>query len=178
MPGIVLVRADPGVHVAEAVAAAVPATNALLPAPQMRDLTSYMSDDAARARLGATTLGALGLLGLLLAIAGIYAVVSYGVSQRTHELGVRMALGARARHIVQRVVAGTLALTIIGVLCGIVVGAFAVRLVADQLYGVRPYDPLTFGIVMIMITLASIAAALIPARRATRVDPIIALRYE
>jgi len=178
LPGIVLVRADPGVHVAEAVAAAVPATNALLPAPQMRDLTSYMSDDAARARLGATTLGALGLLGLLLAIAGIYAVVSYGVSQRTHELGVRMALGARARHIVQRVVTGALALTIIGVLCGIVVGAFAVRLVADQLYGVKPYDPLTFGIVMIMITLASIAAALIPARRATRVDPIIALRYE
>lgn len=175
---ILIVRAAPGVHVGAAVAAAIPATDPLLPAPVMRDLTSYMSDDAARARLGALILGTLGLLGLVLAIAGMYAVVSYGVSQRTHELGVRMALGARAWHIVKRVVAGTLGLAIIGVLCGIVVGAFAVRLVADQLYGVKPYDPLTFGIVIVTMTLASIAAALIPARRATRVDPIVALRYE
>ncbi|MBC5800499.1 MAG: FtsX-like permease family protein [Candidatus Eremiobacteraeota bacterium] len=178
LPAIALVRTVPGVHVASSVAAEVPATNPLLPAPQMRDLTSYMSDDAARARLAAITLGTLGLLGLTLAVAGIYAVVSYGVAQRTHELGVRMALGARARHIVQRVIAGTLGLTIIGVLCGIVVGAFAVRLVADELYGIKPYDPLTFGLVILMITLASIVAALLPARRATHVEPIVALRYE
>ncbi len=178
LPFILVVRAAPGVHVGTAVAAAITATDPLLPAPVMRDLTSYMSDDAARARLGAITLGTLGLLGLMLAIAGIYAVVSYGVAQRTHELGIRMALGARARHTVQRVVAGALGLAIIGVLCGIVVGGFAVRLVADQLYGVKPYDPLTFGIVILTMTLAPIAAALIPARRATRVEPIVALRYE
>jgi len=175
---IMLVRGAPGVNIAAAVAAAVPMTNSLLPPPVMRDLGSYMNDDAARARLGATTLGMLGLLALVLAIAGIYAVVSYGVAQRTHELGVRMALGARAWQIARRVIAGTLALTIIGVLCGVVVGALAVRLVADQLYGVKPYDALTFGTVVVMITLASIAAALVPARRATRVDPIVALRYE
>jgi len=173
-PAILVVKAASGARVA----AAVPAADRLLPAPTMRDLESYMSDDAARARLGAVTLGALGLVALVLAIAGIYAVVSYGVAQRTHEFGVRMALGARAAHIVRRAVGGALVLVALGVLVGLVLATFSTRLVSDQLYDIKPFDPTTFAVVTLAIVLASGVAAFIPARRATHVDPIAALRYE
>ncbi len=163
---------------AKAVAAVVPSVDPLMPVPAQHTLASLMAEDTARARLGVASIGALAFVALSLALAGIYAVVSYGVAQRTQELGVRMALGARATHVVRDVVTRALGITGIGVSAGIVLAVFAARAIADQLYGVAPFDPATFAIVIIAIVLASAAAALIPARRATRVDPIVALRYE
>lgn len=96
------------------------------------------------------TLGALGLSALLLAIAGIYAVVSYGVAQRTHEFGVRMALGARASHIVRGAVGGASVLVALGVLVGLVLGTFSARLVSDQLYGIKPFGPTAFAVVTLV----------------------------
>ncbi|MBC5800504.1 MAG: hypothetical protein GIX03_15120 [Candidatus Eremiobacteraeota bacterium] len=91
---------------------------------------------------------------------------------------MRMALGARASHVVPNVVRGALRLAAVGVLGGVVLSAFSVRFVSTQLYGVAPFDPLTFAAVVFVIALATSSAALVPARRAIDVDPIVALRYE
>ncbi len=173
-----VVRAAASSRVAAAVAASVPASDALMPLPKLFPLSASLAQNIAQTRLAVASLSALGLIALALSIAGIYAVVSYGVTQRTHELGIRMALGARASHVIRNVVRGALRLTALGVLAGIVLAGFTVRFVAAQLYGVTPFDPLTFATVIVIIAFAASSAALIPARRATRVDPIVALRYE
>ncbi|MDQ2908100.1 MAG: hypothetical protein M3R44_01980, partial [Candidatus Eremiobacteraeota bacterium] len=167
-----------GERAANAVAATVPAVDPLMPVPRVRTLSALMGDDAAQARLSAASVGALALVALLLALAGIYAVVSYNVAQRTHEIGVRMALGANIVRVLADVVVRAMKVASIGILAGIVIAVFVARAIAGQLYGISPFDPLTFVAVIVAIALASIAAALIPARRAIRVDPIVALRYE
>lgn len=130
-----------------------------------------LSDDAGRVRLSAITLLGLAFIGFMLAIAGIYAVTSYGVALRTHELGIRVALGAPAPRILRDVLARVLRTAAIGILAGVVLAAFAARALATQLYRTPPLDPLTFGVVVAVIVVAAAAAALLPAERATRVDP-------
>jgi len=175
---LLLAKTAPHVRVAKTIASAVTAVDPLLAAPQVYPLDDYLMKGAAQARLSAITLLALGFVAFVLSVAGIYAVVSYGVAQRTHELGVRIALGALAADIVRDVLIPALRIAGIGVLAGVALAAFGARAIADQLYGITPFDPPTFAVVIVVIVLASIAAALIPARRATRVDPIVALRYE
>lgn len=165
-------------NVSRALASAIPAAQPLLPAPPVRPLGSYLSDDAQRVRLSAITLLSLAFIGFMLAIAGIYAVTSYGVALRTHELGVRVALGAPAPRILRDVLARVLRTAAIGILAGVVLAAFAAHALATQLYRTPPLDPLTFGAVVAVIVIAAAAAALLPAERATRVDPIVALRQE
>ncbi len=177
--GMLLVaKTTPHAPVAEAIAGSVTAADPLLAAPELRLLDSFLDQDTARARLSTLALLALALVASVLSIAGVYAIVSYGVAQRTHELGVRMALGARASHILNDVLGQSMRVVAIGVLAGIVLAAICARAIAAQLYQITPIDPLTFGVVIIVVSLASATAALVPAMRAMRLDPIVALRYE
>jgi len=117
-------------------------------------------------------------LALLLSSVGIYGVVSYIVGQRTREIGVRVALGAQHVDILRLVLAEGAKMTAVGVLIGLVASAGLTRLIARLLFGVRPTDPITLVAVALLLTAVSVLACYIPARRATRVDPMIALRYE
>ena len=129
-------------------------------------------------RMGASLLAVFAGLSLVLAVIGIYGVMAYSVSQRTRELGIRMALGASRADVVRLVVLQGLRLTITGVIVGLAVSFAVTRLVATLLFSVSPTDLLTFIAVPALLSLAALGASYLPARRATRIDPMIALRYE
>ena len=128
--------------------------------------------------LGATMFVAFGFLALVLAAVGLYSVIAYNVQQRTHELGVRVALGAQVQDVVRLVVTDGLRLAIAGVAIGGAVALWAGKFVKDLLFEVSPRDPVVFGVVVTTLVLVAIAASWIPARRASRVDPNVALRAE
>jgi predicted permease len=129
-------------------------------------------------RLAASLAGVMGMLGLTLATVGVYAVVSFGAAQRTREIGIRMALGATRRDILAAIVRQGLVLTLIGMGTGLV-GALALsRLLRSMLVGVKPGDPGTFIGISLLLLAVALLANYIPARRATKVDPMVALRYE
>lgn len=129
-------------------------------------------------QLGATMFVALGVLALVLAAVGLYSVIAYGVAQRTRELGVRVALGARAPDVVWLVLGDGMRFTILGLAIGGAISLAVGRLVEPLLFGERPFDPLVFGAVTGILTLTAVAASIFPARRAMRVDPNIALRAD
>ncbi|HEX8140380.1 MAG TPA: ABC transporter permease [Pyrinomonadaceae bacterium] len=129
-------------------------------------------------RMGAVLLAVFGLLALILAAVGIYGVLGYTVTQRTHEIGLRMALGAQRSDVLKMVVRQGMILTLIGVAVGVGVAFVLTRFMESMLYGVAATDPVTFIGVPLVLALVALLACLIPARRATRVDPMIALRHE
>jgi putative ABC transport system permease protein len=141
-----------------------------------------MDEAAARSmasdRMLAVLLTAFAVLALALAAVGIFGVLSYSVAQRTHELGVRIAIGAQRRDVLLLVIRETMPLVIAGVVIGLGAGFGLTRVMRAMLFEVQPTDPATFATVAVVLTLVGIAAALVPARRAALVDPVIALRRE
>jgi putative ABC transport system permease protein len=141
-------------------------------------MDQLVSQSVAQPRFYALLLTAFALLALILAIVGIYGVVSYSVTQRTHEIGIRMALGAARSDVIRMVLGHGVMLALAGTLLGLI-GAYAVtRLMSNLLFGVSSADPMTFALTAAAMMILAPAACFLPARRATRVDPIVALRYE
>jgi len=148
------------------------------PIYDVKPLAQRVSDATAVSRSLTILFGAFAVLALVLGLVGIYGIVSYSVTQRTQEIGIRMALGARALHILQLILRHGLVLVLSGVALG-VAGALALtRFLTTLLFGITPTDTLTFVVVSAIFFIIAMVAALIPARRATKVDPLIALRYE
>ena len=117
-------------------------------------------------------------LGILIAAVGIYGVVSYGVTQRTHEIGIRIALGERTGNVLRMIIENGLKIALIGIGIGTVASLMMVRLLSGLLFGVRPTDPVTFVAVAFLLLVVVLLACYFPARRATKVDPVVALRHE
>jgi predicted permease len=175
-PLSMLVNVRPGVHVDTAIAAAMTARDPLIAPPKVRNLQVYADAALARTRVSALLLGFLGFIALFLAISGVYSVVSFGVAQRTHEFGIRAALGAHGGAIVRNVLTRAARLFVVGILGGVVLAGFAADLSRSLLFEVSTLDPSTYAIVVFVVAIAALLAALIPALRATRVDPVVALR--
>jgi macrolide transport system ATP-binding/permease protein len=149
-----------------------------LPLFDVKTLNEHLGAALAEERTNALLVGSFGLLALLLAAVGIYGLMSYAVTQRTHEIGIRMALGAKSSDVLKLILWESLKLAVIGVALGLL-GAMAVtRLVSSMLFETSATDPGTFIVVALILTLVMLLASYIPARRATKVDPMIALRYE
>ncbi len=141
-------------------------------------MEKIVSDSIAQPRLSMMLMGLFGALALILAAVGIYGLLSYAVTQRTQELGIRMALGARTPDVLTLVLKRGMTLALIGEAVGLA-GAFALtRLIRTLLFGVTPTDTTTFIAVASVLTAVALLACYFPARRATKVDPLVALRYE
>jgi predicted permease len=144
----------------------------------VQTMDDVLAGSLAARRLSMILLGIFAALALALSCVGIYGVISYVVGQRTHEIGVRMALGAQSRDVMRMVVGEGAKMALVGVAAGLA-GAFGLtELMANQLFGVTAHDPLTFAAVAILLTLVALVACYLPARRAVRVDPVVALRCE
>ncbi|HXM11402.1 MAG TPA: ABC transporter permease [Terriglobales bacterium] len=144
----------------------------------VQTLDAVLANSLAARRLSMVLLEIFAALALVLSCVGIYGVISYLVSQRTHEIGVRMALGAQRSDVMKLVLTQGAEMALVGMAIGLVTALGLTRLMANELFGVSAYDPLTFGAGAILLALVALLACYIPARRAVRVDPIVALRYE
>jgi putative ABC transport system permease protein len=177
-PGVTfIVRGNvPVTSVTSQLRRAVAAVDPLLPLGGVRTFDEAIAKSLAVPRFNTSLLALLGLTGLVLAIVGVYGVVSYFVTQRSHEIGVRVALGASAGAVQRLIVRQGFALAGVGVAVGIPLALLASRLLRSSMFGISEHDPLTYAAVALMLGSVAVAASYIPARRATRIDPLEALR--
>ncbi|MHB8540943.1 MAG: ABC transporter permease [Candidatus Acidiferrales bacterium] len=148
------------------------------PISRVQTMRQRVAISVSSLRFQTMLLGIFGALGLLLAMVGIYGVISYSVTQRVHEIGIRMALGAEPAQVMRLILAQGLKLAFAGVVIGVIASLALTRLMSSLLFGVSATDPLTFAGVAILLTIVALLACYVPARRAMRVDPMVALRYE
>jgi ABC-type antimicrobial peptide transport system permease subunit len=141
-------------------------------------LSEYIGASLFPQKVAASLLGVLGAIALILAAVGLYSVMAYSITQRTQEIGIRMALGARPRDVLGLVVRQGMGLTLGGLLAGVVAAVAVTRLAAGLLVNVSATDPLIFGGAALFLALVALAASYIPARRATRIDPNVALHCQ
>jgi predicted permease len=175
---VVLRSALPLENVAQRVRRTVAAMDPSLPVVQLRTMDRVIEDSVSRQRFLSQLLGVFALVALALAAIGTYGILAYMVSERTREIGIRMALGAGRGKVLAMVLSQGFVVAAVGIGLGLV-GAFALsRLAASLLFGVSPADPVTFAAVAGVIALVALVACVVPARRATRVDPIVAIRTE
>jgi putative ABC transport system permease protein len=160
------------------VRAAVQSVDRNEPLAHIHSMDEMIGSSMGQRRLSMVMLGIFAVLALLLASLGIYGVTSYSVTQRSREMGIRMALGARARDVLVMVMRQSLALVLGGVAVGLGAALALTRLMASQLFDTQPTDPATLTAVSVLLCAVAIGATLVPARRATRVDPVVTLRDE
>jgi ABC-type antimicrobial peptide transport system permease subunit len=164
--------------VAPTVRGIVESLDAEVPVSEIQELTQVRDASISTDRFRTLVLGAFGLLALVLAVIGVYGVISYGVVQRTREIGIRVALGARRAQILRLVIGEGMLTVAGGIVVGLVAAAALSRLLVSLLYQVRPGDPSTFASIALLITGVALVACGLPARRALRVDPATTLRAE
>ncbi|MGH9769544.1 MAG: ABC transporter permease [Blastocatellia bacterium] len=174
---VVRTRGNP-VDYLPAVRNEVAALDKTLPLYDVKTMRQHLGLALLPARLAGSVLGVFGLVALILAAAGIYGVMAYSVAQRTREIGIRMALGASASAVLKLVVRQGMTLTLIGVAIGLTASFALTRLMKTLLFGVSATDPLTFVVITLLLTVVALVAALVPARRAANVDPMVALRRQ
>jgi ABC-type antimicrobial peptide transport system permease subunit len=168
---------DPA-EVASAIVRAIHEVDPTIPVYDIRTMSDRMKDSMARQRFSAIMLGAFAVFALILAAVGVYGVMSYLVSQGTHDIGVRMALGAQRSRIVGMVLRQGLELTAGGIIIGLIGAAALTRVMESLLFGISARDVVTFSTVPIVLAGIAVLATYLPARRATLVDPVVALRQE
>jgi putative ABC transport system permease protein len=172
------IRSGQSVGLGTIVREAVATIDAQQPVAEIATIEQMVAQDQSARRLNTTLLTLFALLAVALAVIGIYGVTAYAVSQRTREFGLRVALGARPGDVVRLVVAENVWLVVTGIISGLIISLLASRVLASLLFGVGRNDVATFGATAVLLAVVALAATLIPARRATRVDPMVALRTE
>jgi predicted permease len=178
--GMSLVVRSPGdeAAVVAGIREAVKSLDARMPLYNVKTMGQHLTWAFWAQNMAASLSTAFGLLALALAATGLYGVIAYTVAQRTHEIGIRVALGAQGRDILRLVLGQGMALTLVGLALGLAAAFVLTRLIESLLYGVSATDPATYILVGLLLALVALAACLVPARRATKVDPMVALRYE